>query len=293
MKSLYTWMSALMLACTITFIPSSCTLPWANEDKDEFDITSKFIAAWNIHESVEENSDGSITYNAVKYGGLVGLVKERNLPVDWTNYGSLVFEFEKPTEVETQVLIGKIMRAWGRKGITRLVCYFDVMDLKQVDEVVLQTSDPTVLKIKSVRLTPATTSWDSTPIWKGECKFDNWVNGFTIDPEVFATAVEGDKLEFIFTTDDSDPKRTYWQFKTIYSSTDQTLEGNYSEQNEWGATMVGHNATKYRVSLTANDVKMLKEKGLFTNGFYVDVTQVNLLHKGSETATASVPGEPT
>ena len=67
----------------------------------------------------------------------------------------------------------------------------------------LQTAHPTTLTVKRVMLSPATTSWDSTPIWEGECVFGNWQNGFTIDPEKFSTAMEGDKLEFIFTTDNN------------------------------------------------------------------------------------------
>ena len=53
---------------------------------DKYNITSKFKATYNIYESFTHNDDGSITYNASAYGGLVGIIKERNLPVDWTPY---------------------------------------------------------------------------------------------------------------------------------------------------------------------------------------------------------------
>ncbi len=92
MKKLYVWSSTLMFALVIVFLPSSCTLPWASED-DEFNITSKFKATWNIHEKMDNRSDGSITYHSVQWGGLVGLVKEHNLPVDWSRYESVTFEF--------------------------------------------------------------------------------------------------------------------------------------------------------------------------------------------------------
>ena len=44
--------------------------------------------------------------------------------------------------------------------------------------------------------------------------------------------------------------------------------------------MMGQAATSYRILLTANDVKNLREKGLFVNGYYTNVTQVNLLRRG-------------
>lgn len=272
-------MSTVLLVLVIIILPSACTLPWMQED-DEFDITSKFKATWNVHEKFERNSNGSITYQSVRFGGLVGLVKENNLPVDWSGYESITIEFEDSTKVETQLLIGNTMRSWARRGITKLTCYFDGLDMRQVDQVVLQTADPTILTVKRVKLSPVSTSWDSTPIWEGDCKFGNWENGFIINPEQFSTALEGDKLEFVFSTDTSDPNRGYWLIKSVYNTTSQPLEGNFSEQNQWGCTMVGQAATSYRVRLTAKDVNELKKKGLFVNGFYVNATQVNLLRKG-------------
>ena len=43
--------------------------------------------------------------------------------------------------------------------------------------------------------------------------------------------------------------------------------------------MMGQAATSYRILLTANDVKKLREKGLFVNGYYTNVSQVNLLRR--------------
>lgn len=279
MKNLSAYMSTLLLVIAALMLPSACTLPWSQED-DEFDITSKFKATWNVHEKFERNSDGSITYHSVSYGGLVGLVKEHNLPVDWSDIESITFEFADSTKVETQIMLGSVMRTYGRPGIKKLTCYFDGLDMRQVDQVVLQTAQPTTLTVTSVKLSPASISWDSQPIWEGECLFNNWEGGFVIPPEPFATALEGDKLEFLFTTDTSDPKRGYWLIKSVYNTTDQTLEGNSSEQNQWGCTMVGQEATSYRLRMSAKDVKELKKKGLFVNGYYLKVTQVNLLRKG-------------
>ena len=279
MKRLLAYLSAMLLVIAAIILPSACTLPWSQED-DEYDITSKFKATWNVHEKFERNSDGSITYHSVSYGGLVGLVKEHNLPVDWSNIESITFEFADSTKVETQIMLGTVMRTYGKPGIKKLTCYFDGLDMRQVDQVVLQTAHPTTLTVTSVKLSPASTSWDSQPIWEGECLFNNWEGGFVIQPEQFATALEGDKLEFIFTTDTSDPTRGYWLIKSVYNETQQTLEGNASEQNQWGCTMIGKEATSYRLRMSAKDVKELKKKGLFVNGYYLKATQVNLLRKG-------------
>lgn len=247
--------------------------------EDKYDITSKFNVTYNIYENFETNDDGSITYHASAWGGLVGVMKEHNLPVDWTPYESITFQFAEPTKVETQVQISEEVKTWGREGISSLTCFFDGLDVRNVSEVLFQATDSTTITIKSIRLTPIASNWDSRTIWEGECHFGNWENGFVIQPEIFMNVLEGDKLEFIFTTDRTDFGRTYWLFKTIYSGTDMTLEGNYNELNKWGCASVGRDATSYRIALTANDIANLRKVGLFVNGYYNIVTKVNLLRK--------------
>ena len=247
--------------------------------EDKYDITSKFNVTYNIYENFETNDDGSITYYASAWGGLVGVMKEHNLPVDWTPYESITFQFAEPTKVETQVQISEEVKTWGREGISSLTCFFDGLDVRNVSEVLFQATDSTTITIKSIRLTPIASNWDSRTIWEGECHFGNWENGFVIQPENFMNVLEGDKLEFIFTTDRTDFGRTYWLFKTIYSGTDMTLEGNYNELNKWGCASVGRDATSYRIALTANDIANLRKVGLFVNGYYNIVTKVNLLRK--------------
>ena len=247
--------------------------------EDKYDITSKFRATYNIYESFTNNDDGSITYYASAWGGLVGVMKEHNLPVDWTPYESITFQFAEPTKVETQVQISEEVKTWGREGISSLTCFFDGLDVRNVSEVLFQATDSTTITIKNVRLTPIASNWDSRTIWEDECHFGNWENGIYLPPEHFTNLSEGDKLEFIFTTDRTDFGRTYWQFKTIYATTEMTLEGNYNELNKWGCATVGRDATHYRIALTANDIAKLKELGLFVNGYYNIVTKVNLLRK--------------
>lgn len=269
-------MKKILLMTLVAVILAACK---QDIQEDKYNITSKFRVTYNIYESFETNNDGSITYNASSWGGLVGIMKERNLPVDWTPYESITFEFAEPTKVETQVLISEKVKTWGRAGITSLTCFFDGLDVSNVSEVIFQATDTTTITIKKVRLTPIANNWDSRTIWEGECHFGNWENGFVILPEHFMNVSEGDKLEFIFTTDRSDFGRTYWLFKTIYSSTEMTLEGNYNELNKWGCAAVGRDATSYRIALTANDIENLRKVGLFVNGYYNIVTKVNLLRK--------------
>ena len=91
-----------------------------NDDVDKLNLMSKFDNTWNIYESFERNEDGTITYNSQPWGGLVGTVKEQNMPVDWSNYESVTFEFAEPTNVPTQIMVTPSLKTWGKKGITSL-----------------------------------------------------------------------------------------------------------------------------------------------------------------------------
>ena len=264
----------LFITCALL---TGCGLGHNNEDENV--LTSKFNGTWNIHEGIERDFDGNIIYHALPWGGLVANVKKQNMPVDWSEYESIRFDFAEPTKVATQISVSDKIRKSGKPGITSLTCYFDGQDMKSIDEVALLAVDTSTLKIKSVYLTPGTSIWESTPIWEGNCSFGNWANGFVIKPEQFTSAIEGDKIEFIYETDTGDPGITYWLFKTVINETDTTLEGNEGELNPWGCVMVGKASKVYRIILTANDIKKLREKGLFVNGYYNIVSQVNLLRR--------------
>ena len=250
-----------------------------NTEEDSLSLIAKFKSTWNIYERIEQNSDGSITYNAIPWGGLVGVVKERNLPVDWSAYEAITIEFAEPTKVETQMLVADKDKAWGKAGITSLTCNFDGQDVTSIDKVMLQATDSTTLTIKEVRLSPATGVWKTISLRTLDCEFGDWENGFVLQPKSFEDARFGDRLEFIYTTDTSNPDVGDWLIKTVYVDTDSTLEGNDSELNKWKCAPVGKKSTIYRITLTENDIANLKEKGLFVNGRYVNVTQCNLLRK--------------
>ena len=260
----------------------------SNKDDDGLTLTSKFNGTWNIHEAFEKNHDGSITYHAIPWGGLVGSMREHNLPVDWSGYESVSVEFSEPTKVGTQLMISNKLRTFGKVGITTLTCYFDGQDVSQIDDLTIQTQDSTIITVNKVYLTPGTSIWDSTPVWQGECVFGNWENGFVVPAEKFVDAREGDKLEFLYEVDRSDPNVEYWQFKTIYNGTDTPLEGNQSNLNDWGCTPVGQSGV-FRIRLTAKDVKELRKIGMFVNGYYNIVSQVNLLKRGVASTTDQQP----
>ena len=275
-----------LMACVL-FV--ACGGGNGNSDTDDLTLTSKFNSTWNIHESIEQNRDGSIIYHALPFGGLIGTMKERNLPVDWSAYEAITVEFAEPTKAETQLLVADRYKAWGKVGITSLRCSFDGQDVTSIDEVTLQAADSTVLIVKDVRLTPVTGIWKATPLRTLNCEFGNWENGFTLLPELFADALSGDKLEFLYTTDTSNPEIGDWLIKTVFYGTDTALEGNKNELNKWKCAPVGKRSSLYRITLTDKDINELKKKGLFVNGRYVNVTQCNLLRNEED---MDVPEEP-
>ena len=145
-------------------------------------------------------------------------------------------------------------------------------NLKSGSEVEIQGMNVVVSKVEI----ESSVETQSTAIWEGECSFGNWENGFSIEAEKFANVNAGDAIEFVYTTDDNNPN-TWWQFKTIFSGTETTLEGNKADLNDWDCATVAKGSTTYKIVLTENDVTGLKEKGMYVNGYFNIVTKVNLI----------------
>ena len=145
-------------------------------------------------------------------------------------------------------------------------------NLKSGSEVEIQGMNVVVSKVEL----ESSVETQSTAIWEGECSFGNWENGFSIEAEKFANVNAGDAIEFVYTTDDNNPN-TWWQFKTIFSGTETTLEGNKADLNDWDCATVAKGSTTYKIVLTENDVTGLKEKGMYVNGYFNIVTKVNLI----------------
>jgi len=264
---------SVLLALMLTFVACANR----SENDDENSLTSRFKSTMNIHERIERGSDGVITYSALPWGGLVGSMKEHNLPVDWSGYEAVTIDFAEPTKVETQLLVSDRYKAYGKSGISSLTCNFDGQDVSSVDEVTLQAADSGTIKVKEVRLTPVTGTWKTVPLRTIDCQFGDWQNGFMLRPELFEQAKIGDKLEFLYTTDTSNPDVNNWLIKTVVANTETSLEGNSDALNKWGCAPVGRRSTVYRIPLTATDIKNLKEKGTFVNGRYINMKQCNLL----------------
>ena len=264
---------SVLLALMLTFVACANR----SENDDENSLTSRFKSTMNIHERIERGSDGVITYSALPWGGLVGSMKEHNLPVDWSDYEAVTIDFAEPTKVETQLLVSDRYKAYGKSGISSLTCNFDGQDVSSVDEVTLQAADSGTIKVKEVRLTPVTGTWKTVPLRTINCEFGDWQNGFMLKPELFEHAQVGDKLEFLYTTDTSNPDVNNWLIKTVVANTEMSLEGNSDALNKWGCAPVGRRSTVYRIPLTATDIKNLKEKGTFVNGRYINMKQCNLL----------------
>lgn len=275
-------MRLLLTAFIGTSLLTACNSALNKEEQDTNVLTSRFNSTMNIYETVNQNSDGTITYKSVPWGGLVGSVKERNLPVDWSEYEAVTVKFTQPTKVETQLLVSDRYKAFGKTGISSLTCNFDGQDVTSIDQVTLQTADSNTVTIKEVKLVPTTGTWKTIPLRTLQCEFGDWQNGFTLKPELFEDAKKGDKLEFVYTTDTSNPNVLNWLIKTVYNATETTLEGNANALNKWGCAPVGRRSTIYRIPLTAKDVVNLKEKGAFVNGRYINITQVNLLRQESQ-----------
>ena len=109
---------------------------------EEIDITANFNYTWNGEESIVNNADGSITFNALSWGGLAAFFATKtddgqDMPIDWSGYSKIVFEFAEATTVNTQILVLEGASAWGNIGITSLECSFAGNDMTGVMQVAL------------------------------------------------------------------------------------------------------------------------------------------------------------
>lgn len=266
-------MRYLLMLMTAVFVVA-CSEEKKGGDRD---VTSLFKERWNINEEVIHNSDGTITYYAIQWGGLVANFANQDEPENWSSYEKIVFEFAERTTVRTQIMFNGKIISYGSPGISMLSAPLVGVDVNDVKQVALQAYENTTIKVKRIMLKEAKEAGLTTPIWDGECIMGNWESGFLVDAEQFKDAQPGNVLEYVYTTDTDNPNVYYWQFRSVYSGTEETLEGNANELNEWGCATVGKGTTRYRITLTENDVQQLKKLGLYVNGYYVNVTECYLL----------------
>ena len=261
----------VMLAAVIL---SACSGDGKDGDRN---ITDLFNNRWNINEELFQNADGTVTYRSVAWGGMVADFTNAEVKEDWSGYDKLIFEFVEPTSVKTQILLNGKVATLGSPGISSLSCSLNGMGVSDVKQVALQTDEPTTIHVKRVVLKKSNNASNTTMVWEGECVMGNWAGGFAVGSDLFKTAQPGNVLEFVYTIDQSNSTVYYYQLKTMYDGSTETLEGNASELNEWGCATMEDGASRYRITLTAHDIERLKKDGLFVNGYYVTVNQCNLL----------------
>ncbi len=156
---------------------------------EEVDITANFTYTWNSAESIVNNPDGTITFNAVSWGGLAGWFETDDGKADWSGYESITFEYAEATTVNTQIVVGDV-KAWGDVGITKLTCSFDGKDVSAISQAALQASAATTITIKRVYLTKKESYTDPKEL-QAESGF--------IPASEFAGLSDGAKIEFTYT----------------------------------------------------------------------------------------------
>ena len=247
------------------------------DNSSEKDVTHLFNETLRANEMLVQHDDGSITYLAVQWGGIAARMTDDGKPVNWSAYKKIVFEFSEPVTVGTQILINNKLMAWGSPGITHLECSLEGFESEPIERLAMQTARETTVQVQRIYLSQESVPNSEVALWYGECIFGEWTNGMYVAPYRFNNCIEGDKLELIFTVNDTDnPNVTYWQYKAVYCNTDSTLQGNDSRKNDWGCVYVGKKSTKDIVTLTATDVQMLQKYGLYINGYHITMRQVNL-----------------
>ncbi len=130
------------------------------ESVPNLDLTSQFNKVWNNSESIENNADGTITYHAAQWGGMVD---EINNTIDFSAYKSVVVEFAAATPVKTQIYL-EFGDEWGKwndftkaadAGVTQLELDFAsnyLSNLNKIRQVALQAADAGDLKISKIYL---------------------------------------------------------------------------------------------------------------------------------------------
>ena len=150
----YVFCTGSKLGCFgYVFTPSGDT----PEPVEGEDILPNFTYTWNSSESYETQTDGSVVFNAVTWGGLACWLGE----ADWSNYEKLVVEYAEPTPVLTQIKIqGCVpeMEAQAPAGSTTLEAPFEGFDMTAVSQVALQAAEAGTIHIARIYLVPKSTT---------------------------------------------------------------------------------------------------------------------------------------
>ncbi len=135
---------------------SSIEFTPAAAEPETVDLIDRFTYCWNDAETQTHNADGSITFNAVQWGGLAAWIDNE----DWSEYDKIIFEFAEPTPVATQVKVqynsGNDTDTWINEGSTKAEGNLDATNKVSVKQVALQSSDAAVLTITKIYLVKGT-----------------------------------------------------------------------------------------------------------------------------------------
>ncbi len=172
--------------------------PASAEPAEEIeDITSRFTYTWNQSETLTNNEDGSITFNAVAWGGMAAWLKDGDVAADWSGYSKVVFEFAEPTTVNTQILVGGTdAKAWGEIGITTLECPFEGINMTTVEQIALQASDVTTITVKRVYLVKASTGIETVKVLDNQNGVIYNLSGQKVDASYRGVVIKNGKKFF-------------------------------------------------------------------------------------------------
>ena len=128
---------------------------------DKVNLIDYFTGNWNGAETNTHNADGTVTYNGKQWGGLSAWFAIDDVPVDWSKYIKLVFEFAEPTPAACQGFVQGVNPAdgkelnhtwWGNAGITKLECPFEGKDVTQIKQAALQAAAEATYQISAIYL---------------------------------------------------------------------------------------------------------------------------------------------
>lgn len=127
-----------------------CLLPLLAQQN--VDVTSSFTGCWNNQEQVTHNADGTITYKATTWGGLVWWIGGD----DWTEYSKIVFELASPAPCAVQPIISYNYNEWERKyhnaGVTDATLDLNPDKRHSVIQVAFQTAEEATITIRRIFL---------------------------------------------------------------------------------------------------------------------------------------------
>ena len=155
---------------------------------DPDDLLPNFNLTWHgSEETIVPNIDGTVTYNADQWGGMVAMFED----VDMSAYQYLVFEFAEATPCAVNPLIiyanGTEQTAnYKNAGKTVVVSQLNAAGAAHVSQIVLQAGEKASLKISKVYLTNDPPELPSVElpgfaIWSSETPFAvDWSNVISV-----------------------------------------------------------------------------------------------------------------